>query len=72
MSGFHQLESSLASHSITYFKLKREKDVTGYCFLGYIPPSRNYIMIFWPILRKDFIAIRLEWYYTKPQEMFIF
>ena len=28
-------------------------------------------IILWPILGKDFIAIRLEWYYIKPQEVFI-
>ena len=27
-------------------------------------------MIFWPIIRKDFIAIRLERYYFKPEEVF--
>ena len=27
-------------------------------------------MIFWSILRKDFIAIRLEWYYFNSTELF--
>ena len=29
-------------------------------------------MIFWPIFKKDFIAIGLEWYYFKLHEVFRF
>ena len=39
----NQLESSLASHSITLFQIKKRKNVTNF--------------------KKDFIAIRLGWYY---------
>ena len=88
-SELHQLESSLAFHSITIFQTEKRKYVIRHLLLGYILPRRSYIMpsvkflwawrelkilhmIFFPILRKDFIVIRLEWYYIKPQEVFIF
>ena len=40
-SGFSQLESSLASHSITTFQVKKEKNVRKDLLLGYILPRRN-------------------------------
>ena len=77
-SGFHQLESSLASHSITLQIKKRKKTLQKTYFLGIFSPGGTTICpqvcwalrelqisqrIFWTIFRKDFIAIRLDGYY---------
>ena len=43
-SGFHQLESSLASSSLTVFQTEKKKNVARYLFLEYILPKRNYII----------------------------
>ena len=40
-SEFHQPKSSLASHSITTFQIKKRKNITKNLFLGYVLPRRN-------------------------------
>ena len=43
-SRFHQLKSSIASHSITILQTEKRKNVTKHLFLGHILSRRNYIM----------------------------
>ena len=87
-NGFYQLELFLGSHSITIFQTEKKKKTSQdtsvvysskeelhYALREIFPGIKRVEIlqtILLPILRRDFIPIRLEWYYVKPQEMFIF